>query len=156
MKALQYVMLSAALMLAGQSLLAQEKASFPGIEALMSEHEYQAAGIDKLTAAERDALNRWLVRYTAEDSQVLLNTDEQVKQAVAEQETLAIIQQPFDGWSGDTIFRLDNGQVWQQRRRGNYRYMGSRPQVRISRNIMGFYRMELVENGKSVQVKRIK
>jgi len=144
------------LILASQPLLAEDDASFPGIEALMTAQEYEAAGIDKLTDAEREALNHWLIRYTVEDSKVLLRTDEEVKKAAQEQEILAAIQSPFKGWSGDTIFTLDNGQVWQQRRGGNYHHLGSSTRVRITKNLMGFYRMELLENGKSVQVKRLK
>jgi hypothetical protein len=146
----------AALALASPPLLAQDDASFPGIEALMTAQEYEAAGIDKLTDTEREALNHWLIRYTVEDSKVLLRTDEEVKKAAQEQEILAAIQPPFKGWSGDTIFTLDNGQVWQQRRGGNYHHVGTSTRVRISKNLMGFYRLELLENGKSVQVKRLK
>lgn len=135
---------------------AAQDTTFPGIEALMTPQEFKAAGLDKLSPAEREALNGFLIRYTAEDSQVLLNTDEEVKKAVEEQEIVSVIQQPFSGWTGDTIFRLENGQVWQQRHGGNYPYRGSHPQVRITKNFMGFYRMELVENGKAVGVKRLK
>lgn len=135
---------------------ADEAGSFPGIKALMSQQEYEAAGIGKLTPAEQEALNLWLVRYTAEDAPVMLVADEEVKQAVQDQKIVSVIQQPFKGWSGDTVFKLENGQVWRQRTRGNYRYMGSHPEVRISKNFMGFFRMELLENGKAVQVKRLK
>lgn len=144
------------LVLSGPGLKAQEEASFPGVEALMTDQEYRSAGLARLTPAEREALNQWLVKYTAEDSQYLLNTDEEVKQAVQAREILAVIQPPFTGWSGKTVFVLDNGQVWQQRRRGNYFYTGATPEVRITTNAMGFFRMELVENGKTVQVKRLK
>ena len=133
-----------------------EEGSFPGIENLMTWQEFTDAGLDKLTPEERKALNQWLIRYTAEDSQVLLNTNEDVKKASDEQEIISVILPPFKGWSGDTIFRLENGQVWQQRSGGSYPYRGSNPQVRISKNFMGFYRMELVENGKTVQIKRLK
>jgi hypothetical protein len=85
-----------------------------------------------------------------------LINDEEVIKAVEEQEILSVILPPFTGWTGKTIFKLENGQVWQQRRQGNHPYRGSNPQVKISKNIMGFFRMELVENGKSVQVKRLK
>ena len=138
-------------------VVAQEQAkSFPGIEALMTPAEFKAAGLDKLSPAERESLNGFLIRYTAEEAPLLLSTDEEVLQAVQEQEIVSVIQQPFKGWSGDTVFRLENGQIWQQRRSGNYAYRGSHPEVIISKNFMGFFRMELVENGKAVQVKRIK
>jgi hypothetical protein len=150
------LILVTALFLVSPGLLAQNDGSFPGIEALMTAREYREAGIDKLTAAEREALNRWLIRYTVEDSKALLRTDEEVIKADQQQEIRAAIEQPFSGWSGDTIFTLNNGQVWQQRRRGNYHHIGSSTDVRITKNPMGFYRLELLENGKSVQVKRLK
>lgn len=144
------------LLLSSPVLMAEDASTFPGIEALMTPQEYRAAGLEKLTAAERKALNSFLIRYTAEESLVMLNTDEDVKQAVVEQEIVSVIEAPFNGWWGDTIFRLQNGQVWQQRTGGNYPYRGTRPEIRITKNFLGFYRMELVENGKVVGVKRLK
>lgn len=122
----------------------------------MTAKEYQAAGIAKLSAEEREALNRWLVRFTAEDSEVLRNTDAAVIEAAYEQDTLSSIEPPFKGWSGDTIFKLANGQVWQQRRRGNFAFPGGSTEVRITKNFMGFYRMEMTASGKSVQVVRLR
>lgn len=147
---------TAAILMATSTIQAQES-SFPGIEALMTPEEYEAAGMDTLSPEQRAALNRWLIRYTAEDSEVLRNTDEEVIQAVEEQEILSRVTGNFKGWSGETKFTLENGQVWQQRRRGNYRYVGeSDPEVRITKNFMGFHRLEMVESGKSVQVKRLR
>lgn len=154
MKVTGYSLLCA-MLVASCTVLAQDDSTFPGVEALMTPEEYRAAGLEKLTPAERKALNSFLIRYTAEESQVLLNSDEEVKKAVEEQEIVSVIQQPFKGWSGDTVFRLENGQVWQQRQRGNYPYRGTHPEVRITKNFMGFYKMELTENGKAIAVKRL-
>ena len=135
---------------------AEEVGSFPGIRALMTPEEYRAAGLDRLTPAQLEALDRWLVKYTAGEARVLAWTDEEVKQAAAGEEILSVIEPPFSGWSGNTVFRLANGQVWQQRRAGNYAYPGSEPRVKITQNFLGFYRMELIENGKAVLVKRLR
>ena len=43
---------------------------FPGIETLMTAEEQQAAGIQKLTVAEKEALNKWLIRYTVNEAPV--------------------------------------------------------------------------------------
>jgi hypothetical protein len=141
----------------GLAAAAGKEGSFPGIEALMTPAEYQAAGLEQLTPQQREALDQWLIRYTAEDAPVLMRSDEQVKQAAQEQEIVATIVSPFSGWSGNTIFTLDNGQVWQQRRQSRYAYTGgaSAPEVRITRNFMGFYSMELLETGTKVLVKRL-
>lgn len=65
----------------------------------------------------------------------------------------------FDGWSGNTVFRLDNGQVWQQTK--NYipdykpRDPVSQPRVTISRGFMGSYNLQVEGVKRIVQVKRI-
>ena len=156
MKRSKIALLFMAVLIPGLAMAEEAAKTFPGIEKLMTPAEFKAAGLDKLSSTEREALNGFLIRYTAEDAPLLMTTDEEVLQAVQEQEIVSVIQQPFKGWSGDTIFRLENGQVWQQRRNGNYAYRGTRPEVIISKNFMGFFRMELVENGKAVQVKRLK
>lgn len=67
----------------------------------------------------------------------------------------ATIVSPFRGWSGKTKFKLDNGQIWQQRVSGRYTYSGDDTRVVISVNGFGFYEMELLAAGRSVGVKRI-
>ena len=64
----------------------------------------------------------------------------------------------FSGWSGKTLFRLDNGEVWQQRRLDSVRRTKtiSKPEVRISKNFMGFYVMEIPAAKVKVPVTRIK
>eukprot|EP00494_Astrolonche_serrata_P017904 UN18094 len=104
---------------------ADETSTFPGVQRLMSDQEYSDSGLDKLSPEEIRALNQWLIRYTAGEAQVLVTTNEEVKEADRSLEILSSIVSPFKGWSGDTVFRLENGQVWQQRRRGNYFYDGS-------------------------------
>lgn len=156
MKLPRLAFLYVGILVSGLAVAEDEAKTFPGIEALMSPQEYKAAGLDKLSPAEREALDSFLIRYTAEDSSALLRNDEEVKKAAEEQEIVSVIQQPFNGWSGETIFLLENGQVWKQRYSGRYHYSGSSPEVRITRNFMGFFRMELVESGKTVQVKRVK
>lgn len=68
----------------------------------------------------------------------------------------ATVKEPFKGWSGKTVFYLDNGQVWRQRVSGRYTYMGEDNRVVISKNRLGFYEMRLVDADRSVGVKRVK
>ena len=64
----------------------------------------------------------------------------------------------FSGWNGKTVFRLDNGEVWQQRRPDSVRRTKtiSNPEVKISKNFMGFYVMEIPAAKVKVPVTRIK
>lgn len=62
----------------------------------------------------------------------------------------------FEGWRGDTLFVLNNGEIWKQRKNGKYFFKKSAPEVVITRNILGFFDLEVVETGKSIGVKRVR
>jgi hypothetical protein len=62
----------------------------------------------------------------------------------------------FKGWTGKTVFRLDNGQVWRQRSASTYRHKGSDMGVRFEQNWMGGWQMEVLSTGKSVLVKKMR
>ena len=61
----------------------------------------------------------------------------------------------FTGWSGKTVFTLDNGQVWRQRHGTSYRYQGDDNRVRLEPNFFGFWDLTVVSTGRSVGVRRI-
>jgi hypothetical protein len=130
--------------------------SFPGVKSLMEADEYQAAGLSKLTPEERDALNQWLIKYTAFEAPVIRRTNEEVKKVEAQFEATAHIIQPFNGWTGKTLFYLDNGEVWQQRMSGRYSYAKKDTAILINKNILGFHMMTLVATGQSIGVKRVR
>ncbi len=134
--------------------MAEEK--FPGIENLMTAKEFQDAGLDHLNERELKALNAWLINYTAGTAAVLVQSNEEVKAAKSEAAIVSRIQGDFTGWTGETLFRLENGQIWRQRLSGRYKYSGPpNPEVSISRNFMGFYKMTVTETGKSIGVKLV-
>lgn len=68
----------------------------------------------------------------------------------------ATVKEPFRGWSGKTLFYLDNGQVWKQRTSGRHTYTGDDNRVVISQNRFGFFEMRLLAVDRSVGVKRVK
>jgi len=61
----------------------------------------------------------------------------------------------FTGWTGKTIFKLDNGQVWRQRSSANYRHRGSDRRVSFKKNWMGGWEMTVVSSGKTVLVREV-
>jgi hypothetical protein len=84
---------------------------------------------------------------------------EQVKKApepdVPQQITARIVGE-FRGWDGKTVFRLDNGQVWQQRVGGRYRSPKRLdPDVDIYNGGFGFY-LKTTDSSRSVGVKRLR
>ncbi|MEQ8265063.1 hypothetical protein [Pseudohaliea sp.] len=129
---------------------------FPGVRGLMSPDEYEASGLDKLSEAERKALDAWLLRYTARDAETLRSTSKDVREAEQEARIEARVRAPFDGWSGDTLFYLDNGQVWQQRLEGRFAYEGGERDVILDKNFFGFWRLTHAATGRKVGVKRIR
>jgi hypothetical protein len=129
---------------------------FPGFKKLMTVAEFEATGLDKLSGTELEALNKWLIRYTAGDAQILQGSSEAVREAKKSYSVESRITGEFSGWTGKTIFRLENGQVWQQRLSGRYPYRGpANPKVLISRNFLGFFKMTLVDIDKSIGVSQL-
>jgi hypothetical protein len=135
---------------------AARQKDFPGIQKLMTAEEFARAGLDQLTPEQVRALDDWLVRYTAGEAYVVQTTSEQVRAAVPEFRLEARIVPPFNGWSGQTLFRLDNGQVWRQRIKGRYMFSGDDTRVVITRNLLGFYNMTLMSSGRSVGVEPVR
>ncbi len=62
----------------------------------------------------------------------------------------------FTGWTGRTQFFLENGQVWEQRRGRRWKIALDSPEVRITQNFMGAYEMEVVSEGRSIGVRRLR
>ncbi len=61
----------------------------------------------------------------------------------------------FKGWTGKTVFKLDNGQVWRQRSSANYRHRGSDMRVKFKKNWMGGWEMTVVSSGQTVLVRKV-
>lgn len=130
---------------------------FPGIRKLMGEEQFNAAGLDRLDPEQLKSLDAWLLRYTAGEAELLQIENKEVKKARESFSLKARIQGDFKGWDGDTSFYLDNGQVWRQRLSGRYKHRGSpNPEVEISVNWLGYYKMTVLESGKSVGVSLVR
>ena len=70
-------------------------------------------------------------------------------------ELVAKVVPAFRGWSGKSVFVLDNGQVWRQRTHGTLRYSGSDSTVIITQNFMGKFIMKHQDTGRAIGVRRI-
>ncbi len=125
----------------------QARPSALRVESLMTASEFQASGLSKLTSSELAALNRWVNSFAVS----LLSTTNGSSGEVIESE----IDGEFEGWSGETIFKLANGQIWQQAEY-DYEYEYEyRPKVMIYRS-GGEYRLKVEGMDQSVAVKRLK
>lgn len=61
----------------------------------------------------------------------------------------------FNGWDGETIFKLANGQIWQQSTYAYTYHYAYRPKVMIINN-NGRYLMQVEGVSGTIQVKRLK
>lgn len=156
-------------------------AKFPGLESLMTIEEQRAAGLDELSPRQIDALNAWIDRYaagqivapaTANPSVTTVSPttssparapsvaptapDDNFRKAPEKVDFVSRISGNFEGWSGSTRFTLENGQVWEQRRGNRWKVSLVNPEVRITQNFMGAFEMEVLAEGRSIGVRRIK
>ena len=149
-----YASLAFGLLLA-PTLTAEEP---PDVRALMTADEFKAAGLERLSPSELEALNRWLLRFTARQASELRQhsgfIEEEIRKVEQEGVRTRIVGE-FHGWDGDTIFRLENGQVWKQRLPGNWHYRASTPEVELSKNFMGYWMLRVLEADRAVGVTRI-
>ena len=84
------------------------------IKEMMSSEEFNAAGLNKLSAAELQKLDAWLQGYR----QITEQKAEKKATARASRTKMDLIVSrvdgTFDGLTGRTIIRLEDGTVWKQ------------------------------------------
>ena len=154
------LVLSALIGLFAVHVLANAPAQQMKIEQVMTPKELQDTGVATLTASQRQALNDWLNRYTLK---LLLAATQQEPTApesrpVRSSCSPAIesrISGEIEGWDGDTIFKLDDGQIWQQAEYDYTYFYAYRPEVTIYQTSAGC-RMKVEDETETVLVKRIK
>jgi len=138
-------------------VLADEKRSELNIKQLMAPEQFQAAGLHKLSVQEIEALNLWLVSYTANDAAVVKKSNRAVK-AAEKKESHDRLVGKLKGWKGNSVFTLESGQVWRQRdkRVSVFSEELTNPEVLIKKTVFGTYQLKVVSNGLVVGVKRVK
>jgi hypothetical protein len=133
------------------------------IEQVMTPREVQETGVATLSPKQRAALDRWLVAYTirvlsaagAVKDEPLGRPPARPSGSGCAPAIESTISGEFTGWEGETIFKLDNGQIWQQ---AEYAYTYSysyRPDVTIYQTAVGC-RLKVEDEDETILVKRIK
>jgi hypothetical protein len=120
---------------------------------------YRTAAVTVATkAAAADAVAEYRKK---EEPAAISRAIEVVKQKDAEsrQERItAVIKGKFNGWTGNTLFTLDNGQVWRQSRPGTY-YIKAREDVAVVvyKGPGGYWRLRILDDeGAWLTVTRVK
>ncbi|HET6604529.1 MAG TPA: hypothetical protein VFG21_10015 [Xanthomonadaceae bacterium] len=135
-------------------------AEFSSLEERMSAEEFRAAGLGKLSAEELSALNAWLRGEVARSAPApLYRGPEPGFEGFGGSGDAfqARILGEFRGWSGNTLFRLDNGQIWKQV--GGGTLAGVRledPVVYLEPGVLGAWYLKVDGYNKRARVERIK
>lgn len=126
----------------------------PDIRELMTAEEFAASGLGRLSNEEFDIVNRWLMRYSSQSVAETISVSPAVK-TLDSYTVRSRIDGGFTGWSGPTRFPLKNGQVWETKSTRRYSYSATDPEVEITRNWIGTYKLRLLDTDKSINVKQI-
>ena len=134
-------------------------AEFSSLEERMSQAQFHAAGLDKLSPEELKNLNDWLRGHAATTTTVVTPTGQPVfypkesdREAVESR-----IDGKFAGWRGKTVFRLENGQEWTQAESGSFNNgTYDHPKVRVKPMLLGSWLLSIEACGCSVRVTRTK
>lgn len=153
----------------------QEERPFSTLEERMTGKEFKAAGLHKLSDEELAALNDWIRARSLTLEEARSGTPGAgaapatgtTASAAADRRGFpgssgesspirARIDGPFEGWSGDTEFVLENGMVWEQTGSGSF-YMpeADSPEVVIRPGMFGSWYLSVEGYNQEVAVRRI-
>jgi hypothetical protein len=120
------------------------------VEQVMSPEELKNTGVSTLTQAQRLELDRWLARYT----RVLLAETRESGTCDPAIETQ--IDGDFNGWEGETIYKLQNGQIWQQSSYHYHYHYAYAPEVTIYSTSSGCAMNVTDDDDEPIPVRRLK
>ncbi|MGH8371305.1 MAG: hypothetical protein ACRETO_01060 [Gammaproteobacteria bacterium] len=164
-----------AALLLGSWVQAAQTSKSVDLRDLMSVTQFHQSGLDKLTPQELAALNSWLNDYLHQDNPSAAGHvppaasapaasvpataaafgSEQIPEKGAQQ-IESRIDGVLKGWTGNTVFKLENGQVWQQAGPGYENDIRlDHPQVVIKKLAFG-YLLTLPGHNENVFVRRVK
>lgn len=173
MKIVRLVAALAALCFAA-SAFAQSNPPFSSLEEQMTQREFESSGLDKLSTEELNALNRWirsrslvtLDQPRADVGQASTGSRDGLPATPGELPPIdRMAREPFEtrivgefnGWTGNTVFELENGMVWRQDERDRRRFQPMQnPVVVIKPGLLGAWYLTVEGQKRKVRVKRIK
>ena len=135
-------------------------AGFSSLEERMSQSEFHAAGLDKLSPDELKTLDEWLRTHNAAGTTTYVTpTGAPVFYPKSSDREVVVsrIDGRFAGWYGNSTFKLENGQEWTQAESGTF--TGGKwdhPAVKIKPMLLGSWLMYVEPCGCSVRVNRTK
>jgi hypothetical protein len=153
----------------GAALLAAE--GFSTLEEQMTGKEFAASGLDKLTAQELSALNAWIRAHslaTLDPAPAVAAAGTATTEAIGDRRgfkdedsddrttiTSRIVGH-FSGWDGQTVFKLENGMIWEQADKDKFYVKDvENPVVNIEPGMFGRWHLSIEGSDSECRVKRI-
>ncbi len=143
---------------------------FSSLEEQMSGKEFTATGLNKLTAEELEALNHWIRSHSVATldqpkggSYAVTGAQEDTRgfknKKDSEQDRSPItsrVKGSFTGWSGHTLFALENGMIWEQSDKEKFYIQEvQNPEITINPGRFGSWRLSVDGHDSNCRVKRI-
>ena len=132
----------------------------PTLEERMSQADFTAAGLDRLSPEQLRFLNEWLGTKGITASVAPLRKRDGTMEFYPDEGAREVVESnivgEFNGWRGRTVVKLENGQKWQQSEsgsRGDVRM--TNPAVTIKPMSMDSWLMVVKGCNCSIRVKRI-
>ena len=135
----------------------------------MSVDDFRATGLDKLTSAQIHTLDAWISQYqrthvtacaavaTTPSPADAATQKTGTAQTSANGTIIAHLVGTFRGWNGGTVFKLDNGQTWEQVDDSVLTVGGIRnPEVTINRGVFDSHYLSVEGVQDEVLVRRVK
>ena len=138
---------------------AASAAGFSSLEERMSQDQFHAAGLDKLSPDELKSLDDWLRTHYASTTTLVTPSGAPVfyPKESDRQTVESHLAGSFSGWYGHSVFTLENGQEWTQAESGSYSSGPfDHPKVKIKPMLLGSWLMYVEACGCSVRVQRTK
>jgi hypothetical protein len=162
----QALVLTTALLLPWLAASAADNQDFDVLKS-MSVSDFRATGLDHLSDAQIKALDTWFAGYershapcsgTAIAAVPAISAQPAKPAAPTEgNDIVAHLDGTFTGWGGSTVFKLDNGQVWQQVD-DSVLSIGAikNPKITISKGLISAYYLSVEGVQDTIAVRRIK
>jgi len=143
-------------------LAGAQQAGTASLKERMGPGKFKAAGLNKLSGSELKQLNAWFngEKTVVVEKTVIVEKPAEAGMAAPKQATDDInssLVGEFKGWRGNTVFTLENGQVWQQSdNKEMYAKKLVNPAVRLTHSSLAGWRMQVDGYSSWVKVKRVK
>jgi len=142
---------------------------FSSLEEQMTGKEFSAAGLDKLSKSELDALNEWIRKHSLAtlDSPgtavaagaVEEDAEDKGKDKDKKKDPTTVTSKlvgKFSGWDGQTVFKLENGMIWAQAVKDKFHTKEiENPTVIIERSMFGTWTLRIDGYDADCRVKQI-